>query len=206
MPYSISRFILYHSCRLLFIKQIKGLENIPKGGCIITSNHVSYLDPPIIGSIVAENQKTKIHYVAKRELFKPFFLGALHRYYEAIPLDRIKRDKSWIKTAKKYLKKGHVIGIFPEGERSADNKLGKGKTGVIRLALAAKVLIVPIGIIGTFDLWPRNKKFPRIKRIVKINIGKPLYYNKYYSRKVTKSLLRRLTDDLMREIGKLTRK
>ena len=204
MLYTISRFIAYYFFWFPFVKEIKCMKNIPKEGCIIASNHASYLDPPILGFIVSQKLNKKVHYLAKIELFRHFFSRAVYKLLEAIPVDREKRDKSWIKTAKKYIRNGHIVGIFPEGERSKDNKLGKGKTGAVRLALAAKAPIVPVGIKGTYDLWPINKKFPKIKKIVRINIGKPIYYDGYYKKRITKSLLRRLTDDLMLEIGKLT--
>ncbi|MEK6876058.1 MAG: lysophospholipid acyltransferase family protein [Nanoarchaeota archaeon] len=180
------------------------MENIPKEGCIIASNHVSYLDPSILGFTVSQKLNKKVHYLAKIELFRSFFSRAVHKLFEAIPVDRTSKSTLWIKEAKKYLRKGEVIGFFPEGERSSSGKLQKGKTGVVRLALAAKAPIVPIGITGTYDLWPINKKFPRIKKIARINIGKPVYYGSYYKKRITKSLLRRLTDNLMLEIGKLT--
>ncbi|MEK6868694.1 MAG: lysophospholipid acyltransferase family protein [Nanoarchaeota archaeon] len=204
MLYNISRFVAYCFFRFPFVKEIRGMENIPKEGCIIASNHVSYLDPSILGFTVSQKLNKKVHYLAKIELFRSFFSRAVHKLFEAIPVDRTSKSTLWIKEAKKYLRKGEVIGFFPEGERSSSGKLQKGKTGVVRLALAAKAPIVPIGITGTYDLWPINKKFPRIKKIARINIGKPVYYGSYYKKRITKSLLRRLTDNLMLEIGKLT--
>jgi len=204
MLYTILRFIGYYLYRPFFVKEIKGMENMPKGGCIIASNHVSYLDPPILGFIVSQKLNKKVHYLAKIELFGHFFSRAVHELFETIPIDRTSKSIFWIKEAKKYLRRCEIVGIFPEGERSRSWKIQKGKTGVVRLALATKAPIVPIGIIGTYDLLPVNKKFPKIKKIVRINIGKPIYYDGYYKKRITKSLLRRLTDDLMSEIGKLT--
>ena len=204
MLYTISRFIGYYLYRPFFVKEIKGMENIPKEGCIIASNHVSYLDPPILGFAVSQKLNKKVHYLAKIELFRHFFSRAVHKSLEAIPIDREKKDKSWIKTAKKYIRNGHIVGIFPEGGRPGTGKLQKAKTGAVRLALATKAPIVPVGIKGTYDLWPINKKFPKLKKIVRISIGKPVYYSRYYKKRITKSLLRRLTDDLMSEIDKLT--
>ena len=204
MLYSILILFMDTFFRLFLVKDINGIKNMPKNACIIASNHVSYLDPPILGSVISKNLNKKIHFLAKIELFKSFLSRAAQKVFESIPVDREKKDNLWIKSAKKYIKNDHIIGIFPEGERSRSGKLQKGKTGVIRLALAANAPIVPVGIIGTYYLLPMNKRFPKIKRIVKINIGKPIYYGQYYRRKITKSLLRRLTDNLMLEIGKLT--
>lgn len=204
MLYNISRFVAYCFFRFPFVKEIRGMENIPKEGCIIASNHASYLDPPILGFTISQKLNKKVHYLAKIELFRHFFSRAVHKLFEAVPVDRTSKSTLWIKEAKKYLRRDEIIGIFPEGERSKDNKLGKGKTGVIRLALAAKAPVVPVGIKGTYNLLPINKKFPRIKKIVRINIGKPIYYGSHYKKRITKNLLRTLTDNLMLEIKKLT--
>ena len=79
-----------------------------------------------------------------------------------------------------------------------------GKTGAVRLALAAKAPVVPVGIKGTYQLWPVHKKLFKIKRIVKVNIGKPIYIDRYYKRKITRKLLRKLTKKIMREIARLS--
>ena len=204
MLYNIGVFIAYFLYKLPFVREIKGIENIPEKGCIIASNHVSYLDPPIIGFTLSKKLNRKIHYIAKIELFRPFFSRVAHELFECIPVDREKKDVSWIKTAKMYIKMGHMIGIFPEGGRSGSKKLQRGKTGVVRLALAAKAPVIPVGVKGTYDLWPSSQKFPRIKKMATINIGRPIYYSRYYKKRITKSLLRRLTDELMLKIGKLT--
>lgn len=204
MLYNISLFIAYLLYKMSFVREINGMENIPKEGCIIASNHVSYLDPPIIGFTLSKKLNRRIHYIAKIELFMPFFSRVVHEIFECIPVDREKKDISWIKLAEKYIKKGHMIGIFPEGGRSRSKKLQRGKTGAVRLAISAHAPIVPVGIKGTYDIWPSNKKFPKIKKIVRINIGNPIFFDKYYKRTVTKKLLRQLTNNLMKEIAKLS--
>ncbi len=204
MLYNAFRNIIYFVGKLFLIKEVNGLEKIPKKGCIIASNHVSYLDPPLIGSVVSKSLNLKVHYLAKIELFKSPLSRALCNSLEAIKVDRGRKDKLWMQKANKYLKKGEMIGIFPEGSRSMDNKIKEGKTGAVRLALASKAKIVPIGINGTYNLLPVDASIPKIKKIVVINVGKPTNYDKYHGRKITKSLLRRLTNNLMKEIKKLT--
>ena len=86
-----------------------------------------------------------------------------------------------------------------------DGKLRKGKTGVVRLALEAKVPIIPLGLIGTINIMPTDTSIPRFKR-AKIHIGKPIYLDKYYKRNIDKKLLRKLTDDVMHVISELTGK
>lgn len=203
MLYQLTKAILVPFSMFL-IKDMKGLDNVPKKGAfIVATNHVSYLDPIIIPSIFVKHFKRKIHFLAKKELFEGWIGGMFETATGGIPLDREKGEKTSLKNALNALRKGKIIGIFPEGGRSANGKLQKGKTGVVRLALAAKVPIVPVGIKGTYDIWPRQKKIFKIKKVVKINFGEPIYFNNYYNKPITKKLLRALTAKVMRDIGKL---
>lgn len=203
MIYHIFLFFMSWLFRI-FIKEVKGLDNIPKKGCIVASNHTSYLDPPLLGSYIATKLRIKVHYLGKEELFKPFIGRILHNAVETIPIDTTGKHKSWLRCALKYIKKKEIIGIFPEGGRSRNGKIQRGKTGAVRLALAAKAPVVPVGIKGTYQLWPVHKKLFKIKRIVKVNIGKPIYIDRYYKRKITRKLLRKLTKKIMREIARLS--
>jgi 1-acyl-sn-glycerol-3-phosphate acyltransferase len=151
--------------------------------------------------------KTYIRFIAKKDLLKDTFFKTFtflfeNEQNEVIILDTKKPEKIFKKTIAA-LKKQSVIGIYPEGGRSPDGKIQKGKTGAVRLALYAKVPIVPIGIKGTFELMPKGKSIPKIKKSVIINIGKPIYLDNYYNKKITKKLLRELTDNVMKEIAKL---
>ena len=191
---------------LLLVKDIKGLENIPKKGAfIVAANHVSYLDPVIIPSIIFKFFKMKVHYLAKKELLGGWtgsiFLAACGN--TLIPLDREKGGKIALKNALNALKDREIIGIFPKGTRSLTGKLQKGKTGVARLALAAKVPVVPVGIIGTFDLMPKGKLFPKFRKKVKVSFGKPIYFDKYYGRQ-NKSIFKKVTTIVMEKIADLS--
>lgn len=202
MLYEIIRFTLINFFRL-FIKKIKGLENLPEGGFIIAANHSSFFDPPMVSAIVADKLKIKVHNLGKTELFRSFLGRTIQNIGGTIPLDTTGKDKSGINKAISYLKQGKVIEIFPEGGRSKDGKLKEGKTGAVRIALKAKVPIVPIGVEGTYDIWSRNKKIFRIKKIAKVNIGRPIYFDRYYKSPISKKLLKNLTGMLMKEIAKL---
>ena len=104
-----------------------------------------------------------------------------------------------------YLTQGKIIGIYPEGTRTLDGKLQRGKTGAARLALAAKVPIVPVGLIGTFEILPKGKNIPKLKRAI-VNIGKPIYFDKYYGKENDKKTIRLVTTKVMKEIAKLCKK
>ena len=191
----------------LWIKEIKGIENIPKEGpFILTPNHCSYIEHFMIGSILVPYLNKKLHFIAKKEHFESISQSTWHGlwkgYVTYIPIDRKKGERA-IKAAVSYLKKEAIIVIYPEGTRSLTGKLQEGKTGVARLALWAKVPVVPLGIKGTFEILPKGKKIPRLKK-ASFSFGKPMYFKKYYSKPITKKLLRSITGQIMGEIAKLS--
>ena len=202
MVYSISKRIVLPIVRL-WIKRINGAENIPdKGPFIVASNHASYLDHYLILYPLILSLNKKVHFLAKKEHFDKPVKAAWHTYGGAIPVDRQAGGKEGLKWGIKALKQGKIIAIHPEGTRTLTGKLQKAKTGTVRLALAAKVPVVPVGLIGTFDILPKGKYIPKLKRAT-VNIGKPIYFDKYYNKKITKRLLRELTNNVMKEIAKL---
>ena len=187
----------------LWIKKINGLENIPNNGSfILASNHASYLDHYLMVYLIIHGLNKKLHFLAKKEHFDNPLKVAWHNYCGAVPIDRQAGGKEALKWAIKSLKQGKIIAIHPEGTRTLTGKLQKGKTGIARLALSAEVPVIPIGLIGTFGILPKGKYMPKFKRAT-VNIGKPMYFNKYYNKKITKILLRKITNDIMKEIAKL---
>ena len=202
MAYAIGKRIICPIVGLWF-KEVNGLKNIPKKGpFIIAANHESYMDHLIIVCTFTCRLNKKIHFLSKKEHFDNIFKKVWHNYAGAIPLDRQAGGKEALKLAVKALKQGKIIAIHPEGTRTLTGKLQKGKTGVTRLALSAEVPIIPVGLIGTFEILPKGKYIPKLKRAI-MNIGKPIYFNKYYKKKITARLLRETTDNLMKEIAKL---
>ena len=203
-----NKFFCMIVCRIL-IKQANGIENLPKqGGYIVAANHTSYLDIPAEYAVFLTKTGTFIRFIAKKELlndkfFRNFNALLKNKKNKGIMLD-ISNPEEAFDEAIAALKKGSVVGIYPEGGRSPGGKLQKGKTGVVRIALSAKVPIVPVGINGTFGLMPDNKSMPKIRKVVIVNIGKPIYLNKYHNKSMTKKLLRELTDNVMMEIANLT--
>ena len=191
---------------MFLLKEVKGLDNLPKErGFILASNHCSHLDPIIIPSLFIKQFKRKVHYLAKEELFKPWILNKVLKAAEIIPIDKKGRNKKALENALDALKQGKIIGIFPEGGRTKNGKLCRGKTGVTRLALEAKVPVVPVGIKGSYELWPVHQRIFKFKKAIYVNIGKPMYFNKYYNKKVTKKLLRSITTKIMKQIANLSR-
>ena len=202
MVYPITKKTLFSFTRL-FLKEIKGIENIPKKGpFIIASNHECYLDPFLIMSVVIPIKDKKIHFLANKGRFWDFFGDRISRHWVgAIPLDEGK-EKAFQELLD-LLKKSEIVALFIEGQRSLDGRLMKGKTGVVRLALKSNAPILPIGLIGTFEIAPRDKLMPKLKR-AKMNIGKAIYLDKHYSKDINERLLRNLTDKVMHTISRLT--
>ncbi len=187
----------------LWIKKINGLENIPKSrNFIVSANHESYLDHLILSSIIVTYLGKKIHYLAKKEHFETFFQRIWHNHTGAIPIDRKAGGKEALKIAMQYLKNGEVIGIYPEGTRTLNGKLQRAKTGIARLTLAAKVPVLPVGLIGTFEIMPKGQHYPKLKRAT-VNIGKLMYFDEYYGKENNKKVVRLVTTKIMKEIAKL---
>ncbi|MBI2655887.1 1-acyl-sn-glycerol-3-phosphate acyltransferase [Candidatus Woesearchaeota archaeon] len=204
MTYPIGKKIIPPIANL-WIRKVNGLENAPKKGpFIIAANHSSYMDHLIIVCTFVKHTDQKVHFLSKKEHFDNPLKAAWHTYAGAIPIDREKGGKEALRWAVKALKHGKIIAIHPEGTRSQTGKLMKGKTGAAQLALKAKVPVVPVGLIGTFEILPKGKYIPKLKKAT-MNIGKPMYFNEYYKKPVTKRLLREITTKIMKEIAKLSK-
>jgi 1-acyl-sn-glycerol-3-phosphate acyltransferase len=188
----------------LFLKEVKGTENISKKGpYIITANHESYLDPFLICSVITPIINKKIHFLAVKGRFWDLWGDKIARDWGGCVCLDYGKEKAFQELLN-FLKKGEIVGIFTS-LKSLDGNLKKGKTGIVRLALKAQVPILPIGIIGSFDIAPGDKLIPHLRR-AKLHIGKPIYLDKYYKKAITGKLLRKLTDDVMHIISKLTGK
>ncbi|MCP6719574.1 MAG: 1-acyl-sn-glycerol-3-phosphate acyltransferase [Patescibacteria group bacterium] len=166
-----------------FIKETRGWENVPKENFILAANHQSHLDEIATGYICAPRRFRFIGMTDKYKGFTKLLLYVLYFLAGVIHLDRGSKDskKKAAKEAIESLKDGNSLIIYPEGTRSRTGKVGQGKWGLANIFLETGVPILPVGIEGTFDLLPPGGKL-KIKRIVKINIGKPLYFKEYINR------------------------
>ena len=204
MTYVLPMYTVFRSASL-FARRVKGLENIPKKGpFIVAANHESYLDPFIVTGILLPKIKKKVHWLAMKGRFWKIFGDHISRDWAAcVPLNEGKEKA--LNELTRLLKDGENVGIFPGGPRSLSGDLTRGKTGVSRLVLGAHVPVIPMGLIGTYEIAPREKLFPRFKR-ADVNIGKPIHFDKYYKKTVTKKMLREMVDKVMIEIAKLAKK
>ncbi|MBR9699015.1 1-acyl-sn-glycerol-3-phosphate acyltransferase [Candidatus Woesearchaeota archaeon] len=204
MVYPIARIII-SALLSPWMGKCTGIENVPKKkGALLAANHASYLDHFVIGTKVVPHTNKVLHFLAKQEHFDSPHQWLWHKYLRAIPLDRKAGGKTGLSKAVKHLKKGDLIMIYPEGTRTLDGKMNKAKTGVARLALAAHVPVIPMGITNTFRILPKKKRFPRRGK-ADLNIGKPLYFTQYYGKGSDKKVLRKVTNIIMKEIARLSK-
>jgi len=153
--------------RFLFRWQVSGLENVPDGGAIIAPNHQSFWDIPLVG-LALFNRRT--HFMAKSELFQNPLFGWFIRNLLAFPVKRGAPDRAAVRHAIDMLKQGDLVAIFPEGTRSKTGKLGAAEPGLSLIAAKAEVLVVPVAITGTRDIFSRNSLFPQVK----VHFGRPV--------------------------------
>lgn len=148
--------------------EVFGRENIPADGpVVIACNHLSLLDPPVLGAAATR----QVHFMAKSELFRPSWFGAIIRKLGAFPVRRGAMDRDAIKTGLTILKGKKVLAVFPEGTRSKTGELGRAGGGAFMMAVKMKAKIVPAYIYGT-DL-KRHPGWPKVRVI----FGKPMEYD-----------------------------
>ncbi|MFD0265839.1 lysophospholipid acyltransferase family protein [Streptomyces sp. NPDC127106] len=186
--------------RLLFRPRIEGLENVPaEGAAIVAGNHLSFSDHFLMPAIL----KRRITFLAKAEYFTgPGLKGRLTAFFfrsaGQIPVDRSGRDagQAALREGLAVLARGELLGIYPEGTRSHDGRLYKGKVGVAAMALGAGVPVVPCAMLGTFEIQPPGKKIPKIRRVT-IRFGRPLDFSRYAGMEGERAVLRAVTDEIM---------
>lgn len=193
--------------RILFRPWAEHAENVPRTGpVIIASNHLSFSDHFFAPLPLPR----KVVFLAKSEYFtgrglkglvsKAFFSGV-----GQIPVDRSGGEASEraLRTGLRVLARGDVLGIYPEGTRSPDGRLYRGKTGVARLALQARVPVVPCAMVGTFEFQPPGSIRPRLSVRPGVRFGEPLDFSRYYGLETDRIVLRAVTDEIMYAIMKL---
>lgn len=200
-------FVLGPVLRVLFRPKIIGKKNFPRrGAAILASNHVSFSDS-IFLPLVAPR---RITFLAKSEYFTGKGLkGMLNKAFFAgvgqVPIDRSggRASEAAILTGLSILNRGDLLGIYPEGTRSPDGRLYRGRTGVARMALEAGVPIVPVAMIGTFEVQPTGQIWPKIKRI-SVAYGEPIDVRQYADQAKDPVVLRTITNQVMEALQQLS--
>ncbi|QFZ77701.1 1-acyl-sn-glycerol-3-phosphate acyltransferase [Streptomyces fagopyri] len=186
--------------RLVFRPRTEGLEHIPSSGAaIVAGNHLSFSDHFLLPAIL----KRRITFLAKAEYFtgpgiKGRLTAAFFRSAGQIPVDRSGKEagQAAIREGLGVLSRGELLGVYPEGTRSHDGRLYKGKVGVAVMALRAGVPVVPCAMIGTFEAQPPGQKIPNLHPVV-IRFGEPLDFSRYAGMENEKVILRAVTDEIM---------
>ncbi|MER8223035.1 lysophospholipid acyltransferase family protein [Streptomyces sp. NPDC094143] len=208
MFYYLLKYVLLGPLlRLVFRPRIEGLEHVPaEGAAIIAGNHLSFSDHFLMPAIL----KRRITFLAKAEYFTgPGVKGRLTAFFfrsaGQIPVDRSGKDagQAAIREGLGVLSKDELLGIYPEGTRSHDGRLYKGKVGVAVMALKAGVPVVPCAMIGTFEAQPPGKVIPNIHPVA-IRFGEPLDFSRYEGMENEKAVLRAITDEIMYAILSLS--
>lgn len=192
--------LLYHALRYVAIVllniivrlRVRGLYNVPKQGAfIIASNHLSWTDIPFIPLYL----RRKMVYMAKEEYYTSK-LAWLVRFLGAFPVKRGEGDRQALRAAEEQLKKGNILGIFPEGTRSRSRTMAKAHAGMGMIALRSGVPIVPVAI------WGSEKAFKKFRPQVTISYGEPMLL-KPRGKKITREDIDEATEQVMRKIAEM---
>ena len=190
--YRILKIILYTFFKVFYRLEVIGVENIPReGGFIMAANHVSYLDPPVIGAVSTR----RVRFMAREGLFKIPLLRTFIKVF-SFPVRRDKPHPSAIKEAVQRLRRGELIVMFPEGSRSIDGSLLEAKRGLSVIAAMSRIPVVPAFIKGTEQALPVGAKFLRPAKITVI-FGSPLAMS---NEETEKQFRERINRDIIKEI------
>jgi 1-acyl-sn-glycerol-3-phosphate acyltransferase len=204
LPYGILRAFLTPFLMILFRPKVKGLRHVPASGpLIIASNHLSFSDSIFMPLVVPR----KVTFLAKSEYFtSPGPKGLLKKLtfiaLGQVPVDRSggRRSEAALITGLKVLAEGKCLGIYPEGTRSPDGRLYKGRTGIARLAIESGAPIIPVAMFNTEKIQPTGTVVPKVMR-VKMIFGEPMYFD---GDSTDLQYLRVVTDQIMSKIQEMS--
>lgn len=189
--------------RFAYRVKVEGLEHFPKQGpVIVVANHTSFMDSFFVPLCVPR----RMVFLAKAEYFESWKTRWFMEALGMIPIKRGVRHQAdaALQTGVEVLDAGGALGLYPEGTRSPDGRLYRGRTGVARLALRTGAPVVPIGLIGSRDVQPKDARFPRPRGRVRVKFGRPMSFENYAGREDDRAVLRAITDEIMGEILSLT--
>ncbi|MEJ2858071.1 MULTISPECIES: lysophospholipid acyltransferase family protein [unclassified Saccharothrix] len=207
MLYTVMRRVVAPTARMVWRPKVEGLANVPADGpVILAANHLSFIDSIVIPMVVPR----RVYFLAKAQYFEGKGVkGALSRYFFGslghVPVRRGsgRAARASLDTAASILARGDAFAIYPEGTRSLDGRLHRGRTGVARMALESGAPVVPVGIVGTDQVQPVDARLPRI-RPVTIRFGEPLDFSRYAGMQESLPVLRSVTDEIVYRILELS--
>ncbi|MCU1422275.1 MAG: 1-acyl-sn-glycerol-3-phosphate acyltransferase [Microbacteriaceae bacterium] len=191
----------------IFRPWVVGHDNVPKtGGVIMASNHLSFVD----SIFLPLNMDRRISFLAKSDYYtargpKGWFIKNFLKGTGMLPIDRSggKASEASLQTGLGVLARGDVLGIYPEGTRSPDGRMYRGRTGVARMILEGHVPVVPVAMVNTEKVMPLGSWLPKIRR-VGIIIGEPLDFSRFEGMEGDRFILRSITDEIMYELDRLS--
>ena len=203
----LKRIILGPVLHAVFRPWVRGEDHVPEtGGAILASNHLSFSDSIFLPLVL----RRRVTFLAKADYFtgrglKGRLTAAFIKGAGQVPVDRSggQASEAALQTGLRVLRRGELLGIYPEGTRSPDGRLYRGKTGVARLALEAGVPVLPVAMIGTDKVQPIGRRLPRLGR-VGVVIGPPLDFSRYDGMLDDRFVLRSITDEIMYELMELS--
>jgi 1-acyl-sn-glycerol-3-phosphate acyltransferase len=206
--YWVVKAILFPFLKGVFRPWAEGIDNVPREGpAILAWNHLSFSDH-FFGPLPLPR---KVTFLAKAEYFtghglKGLVSKAFFRGVGQIPVDRSggAASERALNTGLRVLAQGKLLGIYPEGTRTPDGRLYRGKTGVARLALESGAVVVPCAMIGTFELQPPGRAMPRLRIRPGVRYGKPLDFSRYAGLESDRLVLRAVTDEIMYAVMSLS--
>lgn len=207
MLYQVLKVLGGPLLKFLYKPWIRGAENVPEDGpAIMASNHMAVIDSVFLPLMISR----PITFMGKADYFdssglKGRFIAWFMRSVGTVPVDRTggKRAAAALRVGLERLSNGELFGIYPEGTRSPDGRLYRGKTGVARLAIESGAPVIPVAMIGTNIAQPIGVKIPRLHRIGVV-IGKPLDFSRYRGMQDDRYILRAVTDEIMYSLMKLS--
>lgn len=203
----LKNIVLGPLLKVLFRPWVRGAERIPSdGAAILASNHLSFSDSIFLPLML----RRPVVFLAKSEYFTGKGIkGTLSRWFfkstGQLPIDRSggKASEAALNTGLQVLSQGQLLGIYPEGTRSPDGRLFRGRTGIARMVLEAKVPVFPVAMIDTEKVQPIGRKLPRIRRIGVV-VGEPLDFSRFAGMEGDRLVLRAVTDEITYELMKLS--
>ena len=200
----LKHIILGPIVKLLWRPWVEGLENLPANGPVILApNHLSFMDSLFMPMLVPQ----PVVFLGKSDYFDKWYMSWFFKGVNVIPVRREggEAGEAALKAGCEQLAKGRSVAIYPEGTRSPDGRLYRGKTGAARMAVRMGVPVIPVGLIGTYDVQPHNRKIPRVKGVrVGVRFGRPLDFSRYEGKEDDRFVLRSITDEIMYELMLLT--
>ena len=186
--------------RAFFRLRVIGVENVPRHGPgLVCCNHCSYMDPMLAAAALPR----KVYSLSRKEVYQQPLLGPFVRRLGAVRLDRESlADKGALETVLRIMDGGDLCLIYPEGTRSPDGSLQKPHNGAAFLAVKSGAPIIPMAIVGSYECWPRQRRFPRLGQVT-VRIGPPVIYHLPLGRESRREDLDPIAADIMEHIGSL---